>query len=78
MLSRSRRIAVLLGLSVSAVLAGPVHPARAQPNAKLQKAGALVNQAILKGEAGDHQGAIDLFNEAYRLEIGRASCRERV
>jgi tetratricopeptide (TPR) repeat protein len=66
MLSSSRRIAVLLA---SALLAGPVRPALAQPaSPKNQKAASeLVKRAIAKGEAGDHNAAIKLYNEAYDL-----------
>jgi hypothetical protein len=66
MLSSSRRIAVLLA---SALLAGPVRPALAQPaSAKNQKAASeLVKRAIAKSEAGDHNAAIKLYNDAYNL-----------
>src|SRR3954471_3001274 len=66
MLSGSRRIAVLLA---SALLAGPVRPALAQPaSPKNQKAASeLVKRAIAKSEAGDHNAAIKLYNEAYEL-----------
>jgi tetratricopeptide (TPR) repeat protein len=70
MRSRSRRIAVLLA---SALLAGPARPisAWADPrsgSAKDQKmASDLVKKAIAKSEAGDHAGAIKLYNEAYLL-----------
>lgn len=63
MLRGSRRIAVLLA---SAVLACAVRPALAQPtSAKQKEASDLVNKAIAKSEAGDHQAAIKLYNEAY-------------
>lgn len=65
MLSGSRRIAVLLA---SAVLACAVRPALAQPTSAKQKAASdLVKKAIAKSEAGDHMGAIKLYNEAYTL-----------
>src|ERR1041384_3791247 len=69
MRSGSRRIAVLLA---SALLAGPVHPALAQPTRQVsakdrQMAGDLVNRAIAMAEAGDHDAAIALYNDAYRI-----------
>jgi tetratricopeptide (TPR) repeat protein len=65
MLSGSRRIAVLLA---SALLAGSVRPALAQPTSAKQKAASdLVKKAISKSEAGDHQAAIKLYNDAYDL-----------
>jgi tetratricopeptide (TPR) repeat protein len=69
MLSGSRRIAVLLA---SALLAGPVRPALAQPTRQIsakdrQMAGDLVNRAIAMSEAGDHDAAIALYNDAYRI-----------
>src|ERR1041384_8668358 len=72
MRSSSRRIAVLLGLLVSALLAGPVRPALAQPSRQVsakdrQMAGDLVNRAIAMAEAGDHDAAIALYNDAYRI-----------
>jgi tetratricopeptide (TPR) repeat protein len=70
MRSGSRRIAVLLA---STVLAGPARPiaAWAEPkpaSAKDQKmASDLVKKAIGRAEAGDHTGAIKLYNDAYLL-----------
>jgi hypothetical protein len=68
MLRGSRRIAVLLA---SALLAGPAHPALADPrpaSAKDQKlASELVKKAIALAEAGDHAGAIQLYNDANRV-----------
>jgi len=66
MLSGSRRIAVLLAC---ALLAGHIRPALAQPaSPKNQKAASeLVKRAIAKSEAGDHNAAIKLYNEAYDL-----------
>ncbi|HEX3477106.1 MAG TPA: tetratricopeptide repeat protein [Kofleriaceae bacterium] len=65
MLRSSRRIAVLLA---SALLAGLVHPALAQPTSAKQKAASdLVKKAIAKSEAGDHEAAIKLYNDAYDL-----------
>ncbi|HEX8107333.1 MAG TPA: hypothetical protein VF516_06360 [Kofleriaceae bacterium] len=68
MLRGSRRIAVLLA---SALLAGPARPALADPrpaSAKDQKlASELVKKAIALAEAGDHAGAIQLYNDAYKL-----------
>src|SRR5262245_38560824 len=70
MLRSSRRIAVLLA---SIVLAGPARPiaAWAQPkqvSAKDQKvASDLVKKAFSRAEAGDHTGAIKLYNDAYLL-----------
>lgn len=66
MLSSSRRIAVLLA---SALLAGLVRPALAQPaSQKKEKAASeLVRRAIAKSEAGDHNAAIKLYNDAYDL-----------
>jgi tetratricopeptide (TPR) repeat protein len=69
MLSGSRRIAVLLA---SVLLAGPVRPTLAQPTRQIsakdrQTAGDLVNRAIAMAEAGDHDAAIALYNDAYRI-----------
>lgn len=70
MLRGSRRIAVLLA---SIVLAGPARPIAAwaqlkQASAKDQKmASDLVKKAIGRAEAGDHTGAIKLYNDAYVL-----------
>ncbi len=68
MLRSSRSIAVLLA---SALLAGPARPALADPrpaSAKDQKlASELVKKAIALAEAGDHAGAIQLYNDAYKL-----------
>jgi hypothetical protein len=68
MLRGSRRIAVLLA---SALLAGPACPALADPrpaSAKDQKlASELVKKAIALAEAGDHAGAIQLYNDANRV-----------
>ena len=64
MLRGSRRIAVLLA---SVVLACAVRPALAQPTSATQKASELVKKAIAKSEAGDHQAAIKLYNDAYDL-----------
>jgi hypothetical protein len=68
MLRGSLRIAVLLA---SALLAGPAHPALADPrpaSAKDQKlASELVKKAIALAEAGDHAGAIQLYNDANRV-----------
>ena len=41
--------------------------ALAQSPKDKQKAGELVKQAIAKSQAGDHQGAVDLYNEAYKI-----------
>jgi hypothetical protein len=41
--------------------------ALAQSSKDKQKAGELVKQAIAKSQAGDHQGAVDLYNEAYKI-----------
>ena len=65
MLSSSRRIAVLLA---SAALVCLVRPALAQPTSAKQKAASdLVKKAIAKSEAGDHEAAIKLYNDAYDL-----------
>ncbi len=65
MRSGSRSIAVLLA---SALLAGPGRPALAQPTSVKQKAASdLVKKAISRSEAGDHQAAIKLYNDAYDL-----------
>ena len=69
MLRGSRSIAVLLA---SALLAGPATlPAWADPKQVSQKdrqvASDLVKKAIARGEAGDHTGAIKLYNDAYLL-----------
>jgi hypothetical protein len=68
MLRSSRCIAVLLA---SALLAGPARPALADPrpaSAKDQKlASELVKKAIALAESGDHNGAIQLYNDANRL-----------
>ena len=64
MLRGSRRIAVLLA---SVVLACAVRPALAQPTSVKQRASDLVKRAIAKSEAGDHQAAIKLYNDAYDL-----------
>src|SRR5215468_1405866 len=65
MLSNLRRIAVLAAV----LLAGPAHPALAAPrplSAKDQKlASELVKKAIAMSEAGDHNAAIKLYNDAY-------------
>lgn len=44
-------------------------PAMAQPatTAKNRQAGALVSKAFAKSEAGDHEGAIELFRQAFAL-----------
>jgi hypothetical protein len=68
MLSGSRRIAVLLGLLTPALLAVLVCPALAQPSSAKQKtASELVKKAIARSEAGDHEAAIKLYNDAYDL-----------
>lgn len=72
MLRGSRRIALLLGLLVSALLAGPVRPALAQPTRQVsakdrQMASDMVNRAIAMAQAGDHDAAIALYNDAYRI-----------
>src|SRR6185436_7205612 len=41
--------------------------ALAQSPKDKQKAGELVKQAIAKSQAGDHQGAVDLYNDAYKI-----------
>jgi hypothetical protein len=41
--------------------------ALAQSSKDKQKAGDLVKQAIAKSQAGEHQAAIDLYNEAYKI-----------
>jgi hypothetical protein len=53
------------------VLVALVAPAVAQPpkptDAQRQQAGDLVKQAITKSQAGDHQSAIELYQNAYDL-----------
>jgi hypothetical protein len=41
--------------------------ALAQPKGDVQKAGELVKQAITKSQAGDHDGAIALYQKAYAV-----------
>ncbi|HUS26926.1 MAG TPA: hypothetical protein VMZ53_00400 [Kofleriaceae bacterium] len=41
--------------------------ALAQSPKDKQKAGELVKQAIAKSQAGEHQAAIDLYNDAYKI-----------
>ena len=41
--------------------------ALAQPKGDVQKAGELVKQAIAKSQAGDHEGAIALYQKAYAV-----------
>lgn len=54
------------GLATLALCLVPAVALAQSPKDK-QKAGELVKQAIAKSQAGDHQGAIDLYNEAYKL-----------
>jgi hypothetical protein len=54
------------GLATLALLLVPTL-ALAQSAKDKQKAGDLVKQAIAKSQAGDHQAAVDLYNEAYKL-----------
>ncbi|HTL32828.1 MAG TPA: hypothetical protein VL326_06880 [Kofleriaceae bacterium] len=54
------------GLATLALLLVPTL-ALAQSAKDKQKAGELVKQAIAKSQAGDHQAAVDLYQEAYKL-----------
>jgi hypothetical protein len=57
-----RTVAVLTSMAAGAVAS----PASAQPTAKdRQAASALVTKAIARADAGDHEGAIKLYREAY-------------
>ena len=60
----TRAFAAMLGLALAAA------PAQGQPKptpTPKEQAAELVKKAIAKSDAGDHQGAIDLYLEAYKL-----------
>ena len=65
MMGSSRAVAAVMAslLVATPVLAQPKAPS----DKEKQQAGELVKKAIAKGQAGDHQGAIDLYDQAYKL-----------
>ena len=59
-----------MGIRTLLVLVLAATPALAQPRSNptpKEQAAELVKKAIAKSDAGDHQGAIDLYLEAYKL-----------
>src|SRR5258706_10262291 len=65
MMGSLRSLAVLCALAAP-TLAQPKSPPQVTPNA-MQVASDLVKKAIAKSQAGDHNGAIDLYLQAYQL-----------
>jgi tetratricopeptide (TPR) repeat protein len=65
MMGSSRAVAAVMAslLVATPVLAQPKPPS----DKEKQQAGELVKKAIAKGQAGDHQTAIDLYDQAYKL-----------
>ena len=65
MMGSSRAVAAVMAclLVTAPVLAQP----KAPTDKEKQQAGELVKKAIAKSQAGDHQAAIDLYNQAYSL-----------
>src|SRR5678816_4328469 len=61
----------MMGIRTLLVLVLAATPALAQPGKTTptpkEQAADLVKRAIAKSDAGDHQGAIDLYLEAYKL-----------
>jgi tetratricopeptide (TPR) repeat protein len=63
MMGRLRALAVGLSLCSAGLAAAQPRPTDSQK----QQAGDLVKKAIARSQAGDHQGAIDLYLQAYAI-----------
>jgi hypothetical protein len=57
----------MVGIRALLLVALAASVAVAQPKTAKEQASELVKKAIAKSDAGDHQGAIDLYLEAYKL-----------
>ena len=66
MMGSLRSLSVLGLLAAAPVFAQPKSPPPVTPNA-MQVASDLVKKAIAKSQQGDHNGAIDLYLQAYQL-----------
>jgi len=68
MMGSSRAVAAVMASLLTFPFGAPVLAQSKPPSDKeKQQAGELVKKAIAKGQAGDHQTAIDLYDQAYKL-----------